>query len=776
MRTAPWLVVICALSASTHAKHATAPAKDTANEGRLVTKHDGKVIDVPLEHTDVHIRVDGHLAEATVKQRFKNPFATKIEAVYLFPLPTGAAVGDLTIKIGTRTIRGALKERAQAKATYEAARKKGLVAALLTQERPNLFTQSIANLEPSATIEVELRYVQRLDYQAGEYELVFPMVAGPRYIPQRPDGAQVDFVQAPALPPGLRSSHDISLAVELDAGVAIERVASASHRIELAQPAASRATVRIAAGDTIPNKDFTLRYRVAGAAPKLGVLAHRGDGGRGSFILIAQPPASAAPTQVAARELVFVLDTSSSMRGPALAKAKQLITSVLGKLRPADTFQIVRFDDRASALGAAPIANKPANIKLVLDWLAKLEAGGGTEMITGIEAALAVPHDPNRLRIVAFLTDGYVGNEDQILATVGRKLGASRLFSFGVGSAVNRYLLEELAAIGRGTVQVVRPDEDTTAAVAVFERRIDAATLTDIRIDWGGLAVEGVTPHAIPDLFVGQPLVLSGHYARAGSGVITVHGKQAGRDVRFELAVTLPERANRPAVASVWARARIAELSRKELRAVEPATATVIKNEIIALSLAHRVLTKYTAFVAVDDSRVTAGGEARKVVVPIEVPDAARKAAWGTIGTGSYGTIGYGSGVSYSVGGHGYGIARGSAVAVPKVTLAMPMVAAGGLDRTVIRRYVKRHLNKISYCYEKELLRTPKLAGTIATQFTIGSDGRVLAVTASGLGNMDVETCIAAVIKTIEFPKAPGAGVVQINYPFTLRPSAEVSP
>ena len=776
MKTAPWLVVICALSASTHARYAAQAHADTATEGRLVTKHDGKVIDIPLEHTDVHVRIDGHLAEATVKQRFKNPYATKIEAVYLFPLPTTAAVGDMTITIGSRTIRGSLQERGKAKATYEAAKKQGLVAALLTQERPNLFTQSIANLEPQATIEVELRYVQRLDYDAGEYELVFPMVAGPRYVPA---GAKSDAVQPAALPPGLRSSHDISLVVELDAGVAIEQVASASHRIALTRPAPSRATIKIAAGDTIPNKDFTLRYRVAGTGPKLGVIAHR-DGGDGSFVLIAQPPASAAPAQIAPRELVFVLDTSSSMRGPALAKAKDVIRTVLAKLRPDDTFQIVRFDDRASALGAAPIANKPQNVKLVLDWLAKLDAGGGTEMVTGISAALAVPHDPQRLRIVAFLTDGYVGNEDAIIALVGKQLGASRLFSFGVGSAVNRYLLEELAAIGRGTVQVVRPDEDTAAAVAAFERRIDAATLTDIRVDWGGLAVTDVTPQAIPDLFVGQPLAIAGHYSRAGSGKVVVHGKQAGRAVQFELAVTLPERASRPAVATVWARARIAELARRRVRAVAPGAATKIEREIIALSLAHRVLTQYTAFVAVDNSRVTRGGDAKQVVVPIEVPESARNIAWGTLGTGSYGTIGYGSGGggSWSVGAAGYGVAsggmRGRTAAAPTVMLAAPTVQ-GDLDKAIIRRYLKRQFAKISYCYEKVLLREPKLAGTVLAQFVIDTTGHVASSTAAGVGNIEVESCIASVIKAIEFPHIPNGGTVQVNYPFTLR-STEVKP
>lgn len=417
---------------------------------------------------------------------------------------------------------------------------------------------------------------------------------------------------------------------------------SSSHRIAIARDPGSpaRARVTIRPDDTIPNKDFVLRYEVAGAAPAFGVLGHRGDpGADGSFVLVAQPPVAAAAAQIAAREIVFVLDTSSSMRGAPLAKAKELIRAVLGHLRPDDTFQIVRFDDRASALGPAPIANRPRNIELTLAWLAALEAGGATEMTTGIAAALAVPHDPERLRIVAFVTDGYVGNEDEIIRRVGDHAGEARLFAFGVGSAVNRYLLEEVAAAGRGTAQIVRPDEPTPPVIAAFEQRIDAPVLTDIAIDWGGLAVADVTPRVAPDLFAGQPLAVSGRYRRGGSATVTVRGRQAGRAVRFTVPVTLPERANHPAIATVWARERIADLSRRLVRKADPE----IEHQIIELSIAHHVLTRWTAFVAVDRSRVTSGGPATRVAVPVELPEAV--ANIGSIqGAASYGTIGTGTG------------------------------------------------------------------------------------------------------------------------------------
>jgi Ca-activated chloride channel family protein len=766
---APWLLLVCAASAEAAPKQVAMVDSDASkpDEGHLVTRHGGKTIDVPLAHTDVHVRIDGFLADVTVTQRFTNPYANKIEAVYLFPLPTTAAVTDMTIVTGSQRIHGTIHKRADATRIYTEARDSGRMAALVTEERPNLFTQSVANLEPNATIDVELHYTDRLAYDAGGYELVFPMVAGPRYLP---GGAKDPVVQPQVLPPGRRSSHDVSLAVELDAGVAVDAIRSTSHDIAVDRVSPSRATIKIAPTDTIPNKDFVLRYQVAGAEPRFGVLPYR-DGGTGSFVLVAQPPQQAAA--IAPREIVFVLDTSSSMRGAPLAKAKDLVRKVLATLRPDDTYQIVRFDDRASALGPAPIANKPRNIQLTLDWLAKLDAWGGTEMVGGIDAALAVPHDPARLRIVAFITDGYVGNEDQILARVGEHVGASRLFAFGVGSAVNRYLLEEMAAVGRGAVQVVRPDEDTASAVAAFARRIDAPVLTDISIDWAGLAVADVVPHALPDLFAGQPLVVTGHYRGAGSATVKVHGTMAGRSVSFDVPVTLPERdAARPAIATVWARQKIAELSRQLVRKTDPA----IEQAIVSLSLAHHLLTPYTAFVAVDESRVTTG-TSQRVVVPVEVPDSVAGipaqvssgygmsgggGGYGSFGTGRYVTIGYGS---------ARGAIRERTISLPPIVVAQPTIVVGSLDRSIIRRYIHRAVDKIRYCYEKALLGKPTLDGTVTTQFLINGDGHVVSSTGAGL-DPDVASCVASVIKDIEFPKPENSsGPVQVTYPFTFHPN-----
>ncbi len=779
MRAVFAAAVICALTGQTPAPGQateTGAASADTTQGRLVTRDHECTVDFPLEHTEVRIRVDGFLADATVTQRFRNPYPRKIEAVYLFPLPTDAAVNQMEIATSGRVVRGRIHRREEARRIYRRAKRRGLVAALLTQERPNLFTQSVANIEPGAVVEVTLRYVQPLDYRDGGYQLVFPMVAGPRYLPEGTDPAVAAAVQPVALAPGVRSSHDIGLEVDIDAGVPLRALESPSHRLEVERDGA-RARVRLAAGDTIPNKDFTLRYRVAGAAPEFALIGHR-DGGPGSFFFLAQPPAVEAAT-VTPREIVFVLDTSASMAGAPLDKAKQLIRTVLGGLRADDTYQIVRFDDDASALGPRPIANKPKNIGYTLDWLDALPAGGGTEMVGGIAAALEVPHDPARLRIVVFVTDGYVGNEDQILALVGRKMGAARLFSFGVGSAVNRYLLGEMAAFGRGEAQFVRPDEDSATVVGRFYDRIDRPVLTDIRIDWNGLAVTDLVPARVPDLFAGQPLVLSGHYLTPGTAEVTVHGRQGGREVSFAVPVTLPGRADRPAVATVWARRRIVELSRRMIRDPDPK----LEEEVVAIALEHQLMTRYTAFVAVDESRITAGGDAERVVVPVEVPEGVRGigaagaygglmgSSIGTMGGGyGFGTVGYGSGG----GGVGYGYGSASvahnASAVPQVRIGAAY-ATGDLDKTIIRRYVRRKLPAIRYCYQKRLLALPDLEGTVTVEFTIDADGVIGNVKASGLGDAEVEQCVAGVVRGIQFPAVGyhGDSLIVVRYPFVLR-------
>jgi Ca-activated chloride channel family protein len=725
-------VVLCAAPAVASSTVDTAPT-----EGTLLTREGKKVVPVPLDHTEVTIRVDGFIAEATVEQRFVNPYDHKIEAVYLFPLPTQAAVNGYEIRTSGRTIKGELRLRDEARKIYKDAANKGHVAALLTQERPNLFTQKVANIEPGAEIVVVMSYAQALRYDAGAYELVFPLVAGPRHVPKSSKLTReaAAAVQPQVLLPGMRSSHDVAIHVELDAGVPIQGVRSPSHAIEAAV-AARTAKIALAAGDTIPNKDFILRYDVAGDRPEVAVVAHRAAGAEpGSFFLMMQPPKAPADAEVTPKELVFVIDTSSSMNGLPLEKARALVHTALGGMGPEDTFQIVRFDDAASALGAAPIANKPRNVQLALEWLDALEAGGGTDMTTGIRAALDFPRDPARLRVVAFLTDGYIGNEDEILAVVKEELGDARLFSFGVGSAVNRYLLEEMAELGRGAVQVVRPDEDTTAAVERFHDRIARPLLTDVTIDWGGLAVEGVTPAAIPDLFADQPVVLLGRYTAGGSAKVTLRGRMAGRKVTMPVDLALPDDAANPAVAAVWARTRIAELSREQLRKEVPA----VKDEIVALALRHSLMTPYTAYVAVA-THVKTDGVATTVAVPVEMPEYVAPPA-GRHGGG----IGYASGViaqpyhnDWGDGGSYGGVAEVARPTEEKVEHPPPPTKIKPDPVIDLDTSPQIMAMQMKQCVTSAARSNPALRGK--AKIKVSADGKV---TVDGVESADFERCVA---------------------------------
>jgi len=793
------------------------PARPT--EGTLTVRDGKQLVDVPLRHTDVRIAVAGFLADVRVEQTFVNPFDKKIDAVYQFPLPTRAAVSEMEIDVGARTIRGHIDRRAQARRAYEEARGEGHVAALLTQERPNLFVQSVANLEPGARVVVRLRYVQPLEYEAGGYELAFPMVAGPRYVPPtkpsapaapRADGKRASDAAAatappaaPVLPEGMRSSHDIAVEAVIDAGVPVTGVSSPSHRIVV-----EGARVALAADDTIPNKDFILRYRVAGARPDFAVLAHRAAGtAPGSLFLIAQPPETAAPAEITPREMVFVVDTSSSMAGEPLAKAKEVVRRALAAMGPDDTFQIIRFDDRAGALGPRPLANHPRNVALALGWLDALAPGGGTEMISGVTAALDFPHDPARLRIVAFLTDGYIGNEDDVLRLVGARLGPARLFSFGVGSAVNRYLLEEMARIGRGAVEIVRPDEETRAAVGRFHDRIARPLLTDVTIDWNGLDVQDPVPAAIPDLFLGQPLVVAARYGRPGRAVVTVNARKAGQAVSFQVPVTLPERDEaRQSVASVWARARIADLSRHLLRLRDgDAGAADLREQITTIALAHHLMSPYTAFVAVDTSRVTEGARGAEVAVPVEVPQGVRRPSGmvaaaigeaygvgglglvgngaggggigeGTIALGSLGTMGrgYGRGAGGSASGYGYGAGPSTTLGARRArtpdVIPGQATVRGSLDKEIIRRVIRRHQQEIKYCYDEALRTNRNLEGRLVLELHIAPSGRVIAatITESALGE-NLGACVTQAGRRWLFPGVASDGLNIVRYPYQFR-------
>jgi len=599
----------------------------TPGSGALMTEVEGQQVAMPLEHTDVRASVASYIGSVEVVQQFHNPYSSKIEAVYVFPLPHNAAVNEFIMTIGDRHIRGIIRERKEAEEIYQAAKRQGYVASLLTEERPNIFTQSVANIEPGKEIDVTIKYFHTLDYVDGWYEFVFPMVVGPRFNPpgttngigaaargRAVESGQKTEVQY--LKPGERNGHDISLKLEVDAGVAIEEFQCRTHDVSRESNSPNRLVVGLQPHDNIPNRDFVLRYRVAGEKIKTDLLTHRDERG-GYFTLMIYPPAELKNPTRQPLELVFVLDCSGSMGGLPLKQAKAAIERALHLLRPGDSFQLINFSLSATQLGNTPMEATPENIRRGLRYLQSLNAEGGTMMIEGIKAALNFPHDPERLRFVCFLTDGFIGNETEILGEVHRRLGASRIFSFGVGSSVNRYLLDQMARAGRGTVAYLGSRDDGAKVMNDFFTRISYPGLTDITIDWGGLQVSEVFPRLTPDLFVGRPVILTGRFQGEATAPIRVTGKVSSE--RFDLSVPVDQEttAAHKALPSVWARMRIADLADESTYAPN----AEIPDQIKRVALDYGLMSAFTAFVAVDSSRLTEGTEGTTVPVAVPVPE-----------------------------------------------------------------------------------------------------------------------------------------------------------
>lgn len=623
----------------------------------------------PLKHTEVQAKITGNLSRVEVTQCFENPFTTALEAIYIFPLPDEAAVDEMLIRVGDRTIQGSIKKRQEAQQLYEQAKQLGHTAGLLEQERDNIFTQSLANIQPGESIEVTICYTDSLKFvqatvqegtrekigdtvntvnagdttdvaMAGNYEFVFPMVVGPRYIPgtpiddQTPGGGSAvapmtqnqdtDLVvdasrlNAPILPSGVRSCHDIQVTIEIDAGIAIRQVRSPSHQIQVTQKDQT-VTIRLAESDTVPNKDLIIRYQVAGEETQTTVLTQSDERG-GHFAVYLIPAVQYAASQIVPKDVVFLIDTSGSQMGAPLRQCQELMRCLINGLHADDTFSIIDFSDTTQQLSTVPLTNTPAHRSQAMQYIDHLHAGGGTEMLRGIRAVLNFPiTDSNRLRSIVLLTDGYIGNENQVLAEVQRYLQPEvRLYSFGAGSSVNRFLLNRIAEMGRGAACIIRPDEPTDAAVATFFRQINNPVLTNIQVQWQGEGEAPIFyPSLPPDLFADQPLVLFGRKADRLAGKLQISGRAAGKQYQQTFALSFDPDGN-PAIAQLWGRARIKQLMNQMVSGetkigVEAVTDT---------ALSYQLLSPYTAFVAVSDQiRVNPTEGAISVQVPVEMPD-----------------------------------------------------------------------------------------------------------------------------------------------------------
>jgi Ca-activated chloride channel family protein len=597
---------------------------------------DGETERLPLEETKADVQVAGVIARVRITQTFRNDGRHPIEAIYVFPASTRAAVHGMRVRIGERTIEARIERRAAARAQYEQARQEGKRAALLEQERPNVFTMSVANVMPGDRLVAELDYSELIVPEGGVYELVYPTVVGPRYgagAEPKADG----WVANPYLPKGSAAPYRFSFQAHVESAIGIKEITSPSHRLDVAYGSVTSANVRLA-GEPAGDKDVVLRWRLAGDRIESGVLlAPPGtDGSDGYFLATVEPPARVATSLIPPREYVFVVDVSGSMRGFPLDTSKALLRSMLPRLRPQDSFNVVFFAGTSWILSPnRSLHVNDANLRRALAAIDDQRGGGGTELMSALRTAYALPRSDERVaRSVVVITDGYVAVEAQAFKFVRERLNEASCFAFGIGSSVNRGLIEALARAGQGEPFVVLSPKKASAAAARLQVVVEQPVLSRLSYRFDGFEAREVAPMTLPDLLAERPLVLFGKWRGEPRGRIVIRGQGANGPVETTIDVgrSVPKAENAP-LRVLWARKWVELLD--DERHLGPAKE--IEEAITDLGLSHRILTAFTSFVAVDSEVVNRTGGATTVKQPQPLPEGVENSAVGSVASGAGG-------------------------------------------------------------------------------------------------------------------------------------------
>lgn len=594
-------------------------------------------IAAPVLATEIEIDIAGPVARTAVRQLFVNQADAWLEGTYVFPLPETAAVDTLRMLVGDRVIEGVVKEKEQARKTFEAARKQGKRASLVTQERPNIFTTHVTNIAPLSTIAVEIGFQETLRWENGHYELRFPTVVGPRYIPgQNPvigvggSGVGINTDEVPdaerITPPLHASSADapinppanpVVFDVTLDVGVAVSGIESPSHAIEVTELEDGRTRVRIQGGAVPADRDFVLHFAPqAGLKTAVNLFRETDQAGQTYLLALIQPPdPETARASAQARDVVFIVDTSGSMDGLSIKGARAALLKALDGLRPTDRFNIVRFSESASSLFDQVQAATPQAVSRARAYTQNLEADGGTEILSALKLALDGRYQASRVRQVVLLTDGSVGNEAQIISYIRRMRGDARIFTIGIGSAPNTFLMNKAARMGRGAFTYISTPDEAESKIAALYRKLEAPVLSDLRAQFPVQARAEAWPKTMADLYAGEPLMLSAR-VQSLDGVVTFGGMRGARDWQVDAALSDA----RPAkgIAKLWARRKIEALMERTYMGVD---AEDVRLDVLDVALTHQLVSTYTSLVAVDATPARTGDETlHQTALPTNLP------------------------------------------------------------------------------------------------------------------------------------------------------------
>ncbi len=641
------------------AQDITAPAPKLAvvhpndmNSGALLfeTQTPGEYVQAPLVATDVQLDITGIIARGTVTQRFLNPSNGWVEGKYVFPLPDDAAVDSLRMQIGDRFIEGQIKEKREAREIYEAAKEDGIKASLVEQERPNLFTNSVANIGPGEMIVVQIAYQQTVTVDQGEYAIRFPMVVAPRYMPA-PTVHMVDFQTGPngettgfasvtdpvpdrdrIAPPVLNpetqgKTNPVTLTVNLDAGFALGDINSHHHKVTLDRDDMTATLSLDAPNGQVPaDKDFELTWQPKdGTGPNAALFTQTvtsEDGTKTPYLLMMlTPPTGASLPDAGPREVIFVIDNSGSMSGPSMDQAKASLLMALDRLDTDDTFNVIRFDHEFDQVFAGAVRADKENLDIARAFVGNLSADGGTEMLAPLQASLndATPGDTSRLRQVIFLTDGAIGNEVQLFETISQSLGRSRLFTVGIGSAPNSFFMTRAAEVGRGAFTHIGSADQIVPRMAQLFEKLETPVITGLEMDWPARVLNEAWPNPLPDLYKGEPIVMTARLARAPKPgeMLEVGGTFAGDPWLVRLPLAKAEAGD--GISKLWARRKISSL---EGFRYSGGDWEKIDRDILEVALDHHLVSRLTSLVAVDVTPSRPDGEQLVTRdMPVNLPD-----------------------------------------------------------------------------------------------------------------------------------------------------------
>ncbi|MBB3571223.1 marine proteobacterial sortase target protein [Rhizobium sp. BK491] len=634
----PVLAVIFALlhPLESHAQPAAFVTPNEMGTGSLLlqTKDEGKYIEAPRLATDVDLDVNGPTARAVLTQAFENTTDKWVEALYVFPLPEDSAVYSLKMIVGNRVVIADIKEKQAASAIYEKARREGKKASLVEQQRPNVFTNMVANIGPHEKIVVQIEYQQAVHLADGRFSLRAPLVVAPRYTPRdaSPITQQADLkagwgqskqsssrtlsdkpVSAPLMAPGDDRTNPVTLKVNLNAGFPLDDVKSLYHAVKIDKVSDTERRI-ILDGDATADRDFVLEWStIASNMPSVGLF--RDHVGKDDYVLAyVMPPAVATP-QKAGREVVFVIDNSGSMGGTSIEQARASLDYALSRLEPNDRFNVIRFDNTMTKFFPDSVMATAENIASARRFVTGLEAADGTEMLPPLQAALDDSHQANGLRQVVFLTDGEVSNEQQLLDAIAKSRGRSRIFMVGIGSAPNTYLMSRAAELGRGSFTHIGSVAEVNERMRALFDKLENPAVTDVVAAFSEKNVS-LSPNLLPDIYHGEPLVLAARMGKA-AGTLTVSGKIGDRP--WTISLPLDQASNAKGICKIWARRQIddAEVN-LTLGKISQADAD---KRILQLALDHHLVTRLTSLVAVDTKRLRpTNAPLTQADIPLQLP------------------------------------------------------------------------------------------------------------------------------------------------------------